>query len=118
MDSLTLEILVDYMWGVANFLSGHGGKVHTQEEYFTSKIEADFESFHRWLKESRNDRELAIKLSEEIILDVLCALSQPFDVLEILYLESPSPSGHVSLREDLNQLPKEAMEEGELRFYP
>ena len=118
MDTPTLVTLVDYVWGVASFLSGYDAKVHTQDEYFTREIEADFESFRLWFRKSRNDRELAIKLSEEIILDVLCALSQPFDVLEILYLESPSPSDHVSLQEDFNQLPKEAMEEGELRFYP
>ena len=117
MDTPTLVTLVDYVWGVASFLSGYKAKVHTQDEYFTSEIEADLESFRLWFKKSRDDSELAIKLSEEIILDVLYALSQPFDVLEILYLESPSPSDHVFQREDFNQLLKEAMEEGELHFY-
>ena len=118
MDTPTLVTLVDYVWGVASFLSGYDAKVHPQDEYFTREIEADFESFRLWFRKSRNDRELAIKLSEEIILDVLCALSQPLDVLGILYPDGLLQLDYISIQDNTDRVPKEVMEKGRLYFYP
>ena len=56
--------------------------------------------------------------SSGIIFDILCALSQPLDVLGILYPDGLLQLDYISIQENTDRVPKEVMEKGKLYFYP